>query len=280
MQAKTFFLKVKKLHYRTTPAGYVSCLLELDQGLTIVTGKDKSITYEVLKVEKPSDLVKFSINEGQILLVNFGLDSSKNIRYTIKGSKISLRPARFSSRCHVCNSALEITPDVAKCSGVTCKAKSSTTILNLFSVPKERTSGENTMFYNYLLKFPTYDSFTHIHLVDDYVTTIRSLGNLNIEGRYELVAKPYGEAVYEFELWLSDAIRTGFFKENLRAFWSIISFPAAEDASHLLDHLQTINPTEEGFSNKLYALPFPDEVKDSIIEHNHLVRRLFTHLTE
>jgi hypothetical protein len=280
VQAKTFFLKVKKIHYRTTPAGYVSCLLELSEGLTIVTGKDKSITYEVLKLEKPSDLVKFNINEGQLLLVNFGLDSSKNIRYEIKGSKIALRPAKFSPTCHVCKSPLDISADIAKCTGVTCKAKSSTTILNLFNVPKKRTSAENKLFYDYLLKFPTYDSFTHIHLVEDYVTVLRSLGNLNIEGRYSLVAKAYSPSVYEFELWLIEAVKTKFFEDNLRDFWSIISFPSAEEVDTLLDHLQSINPTDEGFSNKLYALPFPDEVKDSIIEHNHLIRRLFTHLTQ
>lgn len=278
MQTKTECVKVTDIKFITTPSGMITCLLVLSQPVKIEIGKD-SMTYEVLRLNTMDEISEFNINVGQILFVEFSFKTIHDIQMKYLKSSVSMRPIAVPHSCNRCDSHVTVYQGIHSCSGHFCPAKSRISLKLLFiqACDKSPHGHEFAEFDKYLDSFPLYDGSAHITNIIDFTKIFKSLGNINIQGRADLLEKNGMSSMMEFETWFYEKLMSKHYMIYLSDFWDLL--PMSRDLFGLELLFSSLNPTSENFSNQLTELPIDDETRIDFVSNIHHIQSLFAELT-
>jgi hypothetical protein len=276
VQNKLEYVKVSDIKFITFPNGYVRCVLSLSNSVKIQISEKDSIEYEILKLDRFSDIYKLNIYVGQTLLVKFSYSNMNDIEIDIIKSLHNKKSIDLPETCSSCGSDIIEEHGQHKCSGHLCPSKSRTPLFNLFieamkdlKIPAYSFSS----FDRYLDNMPTYNSTAHITNVIDYFRVFNGLGDVSHQGRFDSIANSVlPDYIYEFESWVYGKIKTNYFKDNYSKFWAIL--PVINE----IHGISNINPSSD-MSGQLLKLGADNDNLDFVLDNMHYIQELFRNMT-
>ncbi len=276
MQNKLEYVKVSDIKFITFPNGYVRCILSLSSSVKIQISEKDSIEYEVIKLDRFSDISKLNIYVGQTLLVKFSYSNMNDVSIDIIKSLHAKKPIDIPETCSSCGNGLIEEHGEYKCSGYLCPSKSRTPLFNLFiEAMKELKipAYQFSTFDRYLDNMPTYNSTAHITNVIDYFRVFNSLGDVSHQGRFDSICNSVlPDYIYEFESWVYEKITSNYFKDNYSKFWAIL--PVINE----INGIYNVNPSSD-MSGQLLRLGADNDNLDFILDNMHHIQELFRNMT-
>jgi hypothetical protein len=278
VQNKLEYVKVSDIKFITFPNGYVRCILSLSSSVKIQISEKDSIEYEVIKLDRFSDISKLNIYVGQTLLVKFSYSNMNDVSIDIIKSIHNKKAIEIPEKCSSCGSRVIEVHDEYKCSGYMCPSKARTPLFNLFV--EVMTELKITIswyqleaFDRYLDNMPTYNSTAHITNVIDYFRVFNGLGDVSHQGRFDSICSSFlPDYIYEFESWLFSKIQSNYFKDNYSKFWAIL--PVINEISGIYN----VNPSSD-MSGQLLRLGADNDNLDFILDNMHHIQELFSNMT-